>query len=162
MDIVNYGLRGIKSNTIDIVFYQEWYYEGDTPLDLYLVREGSIKTIKIAEEMAEATEDTLVYLLPKDQIITVLYKYPEISTDFIKLLSNHVHEKEEQMLELAYHSVRKRVAIFFPREELAEIAGIAVETVSRTLTEFTCEGFLEKNGDLITLLNAEKLSKMKN
>jgi CRP-like cAMP-binding protein len=181
------------------------YYEGDTPLGLYLVGEGCIKTIKISEdgrqlitgiyhaneyiglntlllnqdytEMAEATENTLVYLLPKDQIITVLHKYPEISYDFIKLLSNHIHEKEEQMLELAYHSVRKRVAkvllrlknkslavneIIISREELAEIAGIAVETVSRTLTDFKCEGILEKNGDLITLLNAEKLSKMKN
>lgn len=181
------------------------YYEGDTPLGLYLVGEGCVKTIKIAEdgrqlitgiyhaneyiglntlllnedytEMAEATEDTLVYLLPKDQIITVLHKYPEISTDFIRLLSNHIHEKEEQMLELAYHSVRKRVAkvllrlrkkssaineIIISREELAEIAGIAVETVSRTLTDFKCEGILEKNGDLIKLLNAEKLSKMKN
>nr|WP_197718678.1 response regulator [Pedobacter schmidteae] len=181
------------------------YYEGDTPLGLYLIREGCIKTKKIAEdgrqlitgiyradeyiglntlllnedyaEMAEATEDTLIYLLPKDQIISLLHKYPEISTDFIKLLSNNIREKEEQMLELAYHSVRKRVAkvllrlrkkslaldeIIISREELAEIAGIAVETVSRTLTDFKFEGILEKNGDLIKLLNTEKLSKMKN
>ena len=181
------------------------YYEGDTPAGLYLVAEGSIKTIKTAEdgrqlitglyqandyinlntilldedftETAEAVENTSVYLLPKDQIIDLLNKYPDISSEFIKILSYHIHEKEEQMLELAYQSVRKRLAsillrlskkshdvheIVISREELAAIAGMAVETVSRTLTDFKCEGILEKNGDVIKLLNTEKLIKMKN
>ena len=181
------------------------YYEGDTPAGLYLVVEGSIKTIKIAEdgrqlitgiykandyigvdallldetftEIAEAVESTSLYLLPKDQIINLLNKYPEISKEFIKILSNNIHEKEEQLLELAYHSVRKRLArvllrlnkktahadqILISREELAALAGVAVETVSRTLTDFKCEGLLEKTGNQIQLLNTEKLTKMKN
>lgn len=181
------------------------YYEGDTQLGIYLIVEGAIKTVKIADdgrqlitglyqindyiglntlllgedftETAEAIENTTLYLLPKEQVINLLNKYPEVSTKFIKILSNHIHEKEEQMLELAYNSVRKRMArtllrlikkstdtqgIIISREELAAIAGIAVETVSRTLTDFKCEGLLEKNGDLIKVLNAEKLMKMKN
>lgn len=181
------------------------YYEGDTQLGLYLVAEGAIKTMKITEdgrqlitglyqandyiglntllldedftETAEAVENSSTHLLPKEQIINLLNKYPEISTGFIRVLSNHIHEKEEQMLELAYNSVRKRMArallrlnkksadaqgILISREELAAIAGIAAETVSRTLTDFRCEGILEKNGDLIKLLNVEKLEKMKN
>ncbi len=181
------------------------YYEGDTPMGIYQVVKGSIKTIKIADdgrqlitglykandyigihallldedfsETAEAVENTSVYLLPKDQVINLINRFPEISANFIKILSNHIHEKEEQMLELAYHSVRKRMArvllrlskkspeldgITISREELAAIAGVAVETVSRTLTDFRCEGILEKNGDLIKLLNPEKLTKMKN
>ncbi|MEQ7801951.1 response regulator [Pedobacter sp. ASV1-7] len=181
------------------------YYEGDTPMGLYQVVKGSIKTIKIADdgrqlitgfykkndyigihallidedfsETAEAVENTSVYLLPKDQVINLINRYPEISANFIRILSNHIHEKEEQMLELAYHSVRKRMArvllrlskksteldeITISREELAAIAGVAVETVSRTLSDFKCEGILEKNGDLIKLLNPERLAKMKN
>ena len=181
------------------------YYEGDTPAGLYLIAEGSIKTIKTAEdgrqlitglyqandyinlntllldedftETAEAIENTSVYLLPKDQIINLLNKHPDISSQFIRILSNHIHEKEEQMLELAYLSVRKRLAsillrlskksqdvheVVISREELAAIAGMALETVSRTLSDFKCEGILEKSGDLIKLLNIEKLTKMKN
>lgn len=181
------------------------YYEGDSLSGLYLILNGSIKTMKIAEdgrqfitglygpddyigldtllldqaftETAEAVEDTSLYLLPKDQVLDLVNKYPEISTQFIKILSNNIHEKEEQLLELAYHSVRKRLArvllrlnkkirqadqIIVSREELAALAGIAVETVSRTLTDFKCEGLLEKNGNLIQLLNTEKLAKMKN
>ncbi|MNY52676.1 Fumarate and nitrate reduction regulatory protein [compost metagenome] len=127
--------------------------------------------------MAEAVENTSLYLLPKEQVLNLLNKYPEISKQFIKILSNNIHEKEEQLLELAYHSVRKRLAmvllrlskktpdadqIVITREELAALAGIAVETVSRTLTDFKCEGLLEKNGNQIQLLNMEKLAKMKN
>ncbi|MDR6782778.1 CRP-like cAMP-binding protein/ActR/RegA family two-component response regulator [Pedobacter africanus] len=181
------------------------YYEGDSLSGLYMILNGNIKTMKIAEdgrqfitglygpddyigldtllleeafaETAEAVEDTSLYLLPKDQVLNLLNKYPEISTQFIKILSNNIHEKEEQLLELAYHSVRKRLArvllrlnkkvkqadqIIVSREELAALAGIAVETVSRTLTDFKFEGLLEKNGNQIQLLNTEKLVKMKN
>ncbi|MEJ5963000.1 response regulator [Pedobacter immunditicola] len=196
--VKGYKIKRIKKKQI-------LYYEGDTPAGLYLIAEGSIKTIKTAEdgrqlitglyqandyinlntllldddftETAEAIENTSVYLLPKDQIINLLNQHPDISSAFIRILSNHIQEKEEQMLELAYQSVRKRLAsillrlskksqdvheIVISREELAAIAGMAVETVSRTLTDFKCEGILEKNGDLIKLLNTEKLIKMKN
>lgn len=181
------------------------YYEGDSLSGLYLILYGNIKTMKIAEdgrqlitglygpddyigldtllldeaftETAEAVEDTSLYLLPKEQILNLLNKYPEISTQFIKILSNNIHEKVEQLMELAYHSVRKRLArvllrlnkrvqqadqIIISREELAALAGVAVETVSRTLTDFKCEGLLEKNGNQIQLLNTDKLVKMKN
>lgn len=181
------------------------YYEGDTQTGLFLISEGSIKTMKIADdgrqlitgiyqaneyiglntlltdenftETAEAVENTSIYMFPKVQIINLLKKYPGIAAEFIRILSNQINEKEEQMLELAYHSVRKRMArvllrlskksqdahkILISREELAAIAGIAVETVSRTLSDFRGEGILEKNGDLIKLLNNDKLIKMKN
>lgn len=179
------------------------FYEGDHPTGLYLILKGSIKTIKTTEdgrqfitglqgpddyiglhallldeaftETAEAVENTLLYLLPKDQILGLLNKYPEISTQFIKILSNDIHEKEEQLLELAYHSVRKRMArvlfrlnkrktdtdqIVVSREELAALAGISVETVSRTLTDFKQEGLLEKNGNQIHIIDNERLIKI--
>ncbi|WP_432714310.1 response regulator [Pedobacter sp.] len=196
--VTGHSIKRIKKKQI-------LYCEGDTPSGLYLIAEGSIKTIKTTEdgrqlitgrykvndyinlntllldeeytETAEAIENTSVYLLPKDQIISLLNNHPDISSDIIRILSYHIHEKEEQMLELAYQSVRKRMAsillrlskklhdtqeIVISRDELGAIAGMAVETVSRTLTDFKCEGILEKNGDLIKLLNTEKLKKMKN
>lgn len=181
------------------------YYEGDTPQGVYLVAEGIIKTIKLAQdgrqfitglyrpddyigldailldesftETAEAVENSAVYLLPKEIILNLLNKYPEISYQFIKILSNNIHEKEEQLLELAYHSVRKRLAqvllrlnkkssitnqLNISRDELAALAGIAIETVSRTLSDFKEEALIEKDGSLINLINIDKLSRMKN
>lgn len=181
------------------------YYDGDQPQGLYLVLEGGIKTIKLAEdgrelmtglfkaddylgvtavlldenfsETAEATEDASVCLLPKDSILNLINRFPDVGNQFIKILSNNVREKEVQLMELAYHSVRKRLAQTLlrlskqsvdpsqfkaSREELASMAGIATETVSRTLTDFKDEGLIEKKGSHIQVLDLNRLAKMKN
>jgi CRP-like cAMP-binding protein len=184
---------------------QVLYYNGDQPQGIYLVLSGSIKTLKLAEdgrelmtglykpedylgvtallleepfnETAEATEDSSVCLLPREAVLTLLNRYPVISTQFIRLLSHNIREKEDQLLELAYHSVRKRMAQVLvrlnmqlngtlqfkvSREELASMAGIATETVSRTLTDFKDEGLIEKKGSQVTILDLNRLTKMKN
>ncbi|SHF39884.1 response regulator [Pedobacter caeni] len=181
------------------------YYEGDTPQGLYLVLEGVIKTIKIVpdgrqlitglyksndyigmdalvldqpfKDTAEAVEHTSFYLIPKELVINLINKSNEVSRQFIRILCQNVHEKEEQLLELAYLSVRKRLAqvlirlskkspdtnqLSISREELAELAGVAIESVSRTLTDFKTEGMIEKNGSFIQLMNMDKLSKIRN
>lgn len=184
---------------------QVLYYDGDQPQGLYLLLEGSIKTIKLAEdgrqlmtglykpddylginallldenfaETAEAVEDSSICMLPKEAVIQILNKYPDVSRQFIKILSNDIREKEEQLLELAYHSVRKRLSQVLirlsklsetecqfkaSRDELAAMAGMATETVSRTLTDFKEEGLIEKKGSVIQILDAYRLSKMRN
>jgi CRP-like cAMP-binding protein/CheY-like chemotaxis protein len=184
---------------------QVLYYDGDQPQGIYLVLSGGIKTIKLAEdgrelitglykaedylgvtallldepfnEAAEAVEDSSVCLLPKDTVIALLNRYPAIGSQFIKVLSHNIREKEEQLLGLAYHSVRKRLAqaiirlskqsteplhFKISREELASMTGVATETVSRTLTDFKAEGLIEKKGSLISITDLNRLSKMKN
>jgi len=42
------------------------------------------------------------------------------------------------------------------------MAGMATETVSRTLSDFKDEGLIDKKGSMITLLNITSLAKMKN
>lgn len=184
---------------------QVLYYEGDSPQGIYLILEGSIKTIKIAEdgrelmtglfktddyigmnalllneafnETAEAMEDAAICMLPRDMVLSLLDRYPDIGNQFLKILSNNIKEKEEQLIELAYNSVRKRLAqvlvrlnkqtgedlqFKISREELATMAGMATETVSRTLTDFKDEGLIEKKGSHIQILELNKLLKMKN
>jgi CRP-like cAMP-binding protein len=182
------------------------YYDGDQPQGIYLILDGSIKTIKMAEdgrelmtglyktddylginallldeafnETAEAVEDVAVCMLPKEAVTTLINLYPDIAKQFIRILSNSVREKEDQLLELAYQSVRKRLAqvllrlskqatttingFRISREDLASMAGIATETVSRTLTDFKDEGLIEKKGSSILLLDLKKLMNMKN
>jgi CRP-like cAMP-binding protein/CheY-like chemotaxis protein len=182
------------------------YYDGDKGNGLYLVISGKVKTIKLAQDgrelmtgmyvnddylgihallsnepfsdTATALEDTVLCLIPKDQLDELLNSYPELAREFIKLLSNNIREKEEQLMQLAYHSVRKRMAdaivrlsrqqtlnadvIKISREDLAAMAGMATETVSRTLSDFKDEGLIEKKGGTITIINLERLAKMKN
>jgi CRP-like cAMP-binding protein/CheY-like chemotaxis protein len=182
------------------------YYEGDKGNGLYLVMGGRVKTIKLAEDgrelmtgiyaadnylgvqailsngvysdTATALEDCQLILIPKDLLEPLLNLYPEVAREFIKLLANDIREKEDQLLQLAYHSVRKRMAeamvrlhkqqtdsaegFKITREDLAAIAGIATETVSRTLSDFKDEGLIDKKGSMITILDAARLAKMKN
>jgi CRP-like cAMP-binding protein/CheY-like chemotaxis protein len=182
------------------------YYEGDKGSGLYLVIKGRIKTLKMAEdgrelmtgiytadeylgihsllsnetysETATALEDSLLCLIPKDQLDELLNLYPEIGREFIRLLANNIRDKEEQLLQLAYHSVRKRMAeamlrlhkqytdatesFKISREDLAAMAGMATETVSRTLSDFKDEGLIDKKGSVITVLDITRLSKMRN
>jgi CRP-like cAMP-binding protein/CheY-like chemotaxis protein len=182
------------------------YYDGDKGNGLYLVINGKIKTVKMAEDgrelmtgiyntddylgtnaillndvytdTATAMEDSMLCLIPKDQVDQLLNSYPEVGKEFIKLLANDIREKEEQLLQLAYHSVRKRMAeamvklakqhtkegegFKMTREDLAAMAGMATETVSRTLSDFKDEGLIDKKGSSITILDLVRLTKMKN
>lgn len=182
------------------------YYEGDRGSGLYLVISGKIKTIKIAEDgrelltgiygggdylginallsaevytdTATAMEDCMLSLIPREQLDLLLDVYPDLGREFIRLLAADIREKEEQLLQLAYHSVRKRMAeailrlykagqgndqgIRISREDLAAMAGIATETVSRTLSDFKDEGLIEKKGSMLHILDPERLGKMKN
>lgn len=182
------------------------YYEGDQGKGLYLITSGKIKTIKLSQDgrelmtgmytdgdyigisailtnspytdTATAIEDSQLCLIPMEELETMLGLYPEVARKFIHLLSHDNQEKEEQLLQLAYHSVRKKMAATLiklhqqlndkltgfniTREDLAAMACMATETVSRTLTDFRDEKLIERLGTTITILNFDGLSKMKN
>ena len=180
------------------------YYDGDIAQGIYLVIEGQVKINKMSEdgrdfltgiyhadeyfglhdaltssvhtETATALEDSRICLLPKNQVDEILGKNPGLAMQFIHLLASGLHNKEEQLVELAYHSVRKRLATTLlrmaeinqenhfkiSRDDLAAMAGMATETVSRTLSDFKDEKLIEKKGSEIQLLDEGKLRKMKN
>ena len=95
---------------------------------------------------------------------------------FIQLLANNISEKETQLLNLAYSSLRKRVAdsliklstkyktdgdrpftIEMSRENLANIAGTAKESLIRTLSDFKDEKLIDIRAGEIVILNEKKL-----
>lgn len=187
---------------------QVLYHEGDTPAGLYVLISGRCKTIKIGEdgrelltailskddffgvnsllsgedyaESAVAMDDISYCMLPKQQVDDLLSKYADISARFIKLLANNIHDKEEQLLQMAYQSVRKRMAVLLlflsedksheslgawlpvSREEMASMAGMASETVSRILSDFTSERLIQKDKKLIRIIDRTKLAQLQN
>lgn len=181
----------------------EIFSEGDTPLSVFLIQSGEIKTFKshpegkelilslykkddffgfepILEgadytESAVALEDAEVVVLPKQDFLTLLYSHIDISAAFISLLCKKVAEKEKQLLNLAYSSVRQRTAeallktsqikmakdkMSISREDLAKIVGTASESVIRALSEFRDEGLIEIESGKITILELAKLEKV--
>lgn len=182
------------------------YYEGDKVTGIYLIHKGKVKTTKIANDGRELTtgiydddhfvgtnvlfssgvhsdnaitlEETSLSFFPMQEIEKLISQYPKIAGEFIKILSNEVCEKEDKLLQMAYSSVRKRIAeslvhyhkqhclngdsIGLTRYELANLSGTAPETVSRTLTEFENEGLIKKKRNDLVLINIQKLSNLKN
>jgi len=187
---------------------QNIYMDGDHALNVYMVKSGKVRTYMIYEdgreivtgiysagdflgyeavllnktypENAEALDTAELHLIPRNDFNTLLFKNSGIAKKFIELLSGNVHEKQEQLLKLAYNSVRKRVAdalvelakkftgpatetcdIKVSREDLASMVGTANETISRTLSDFKEERLIEKEGSVIKIISVDKLKRIK-
>jgi CRP-like cAMP-binding protein len=132
-------------------------------------------------ESAETLEDSEICVIQKDDFFALIYNNRDVANKFIKMLSNNVIEKEERLLKLAYNSVRKRVAealimlekrfkkaedkqfaMPISREDLSNIVGSSKETVIRTLSDFKDEKLIDIKGSNITILDANKLGKLRN
>lgn len=184
------------------------FSEGNQPNYLYFLSKGKIKTFKAHEygkefittlykdgdflgytallenqaytDSAEALEDCEVVLIPKEDFFALIYNNMEVMKAFVKLLSDNILEKEKQLVNLAYSTVRKRVAealvllyerysresdqnfsISLSREDLANIVGTATESLIRTLSDFKEEKLVEIRGSNITILNIEKIRSLK-
>ncbi|HLG34390.1 MAG TPA: response regulator [Bacteroidia bacterium] len=173
--IIKGKVKSYRTHELGKEFITGLYKEGDFFGYLALLEDGKYT------DSAMTLDDSEICLIPKEDFFALIYKNAEVSRRFIRMLSDNLHEKEEQLLNLAYNSVRKRVAealitlhsrykkesepkftISISREDLANLAGTATETTIRTLSDFKEEGLLEIKGGTITLLNNEKLAKMRN
>lgn len=184
------------------------FYEGDYAGAIYFVSSGKVRTYKINDdakeysvdlygpgdfigylsilegdefkETAEAMGETEVLKIPKEDFTDLLFKNRDVSNNFIKMLAHNVLEKEEKLLNLAYDSVRKRVAdslinlqtkynenevdkfeIAISRNELASMVGTSPETVIRTLSDFKEEGLIEIKGSKITIVKSNELENLR-
>jgi CRP-like cAMP-binding protein len=122
---------------------------------------------------AATLEDTEVSMIPQDDFQALLYGNRDVSSRLIKMLADNVQEKEAHLLQLAYHSVRKRTAevllqlydqldpkeagIRMLREDLASMVGTAKESVIRTLSEFKSDGYIQIDNGVIYVLEMERL-----
>ena len=179
------------------------FREGEHPRWLYFVESGKAKVFKTSDdgrelivkvaqtgdflgflalfkedaypESAAALEDCSIKLVPKQDFAALVFGNRDVNARFIKMLASHIAEREQQLIELAYNSVRKRVAtaishlcdqsgpvIHLLREDLAALAGTAKETLIRTLTDFKNEGLVDIKDGIVTVLAVEKLRVLPN
>lgn len=196
-------------DVIDYKKKQLIYSEGQHPNKLYYIETGKIKIFKtsdggkelitsllsagdffghiplienaVYEEFAETLEESSIRIIPRKEFEHLLTNNQEVALKVIKLLAGNIAEKEHQLVALAYHSLRKRVAdalltlkrkyakededlfsISISREDLANIAGTATESLIRTLSDFKNEKLIEIKEGKITILEAKKLTNLLN
>ncbi len=185
------------------------YTHGHRPAYLYFVVSGKVKSFRMNDDgkeliisihkegdflgytalleetsyadNAEAMEDSEVMLIPKADFYALLNSDAQLAKRFIKLLSHNLVEREEALLNLAYNSLRKRVAtgllhvydkfkknptdkpkLEIPREDLAQVVGTATESLIRTLSDFKAEKLIEVSEGKITVLDENKLKNLLN
>jgi CRP-like cAMP-binding protein len=179
------------------------FMEGQTPSDLYFIISGEVKTYKANydgkelitgihsagdflgyvplleerqhNESAEVLEESEISIIPKHDFLTVIYSSKDIARKFIKMLSNNLIEAENRLLDLAYQSVRQRVAgallkiynqhnvpnkkeiITIARKDISNMIGTATESLNRTLADFKDEGLIEISDEGIKIREKAKL-----
>ena len=188
---------------------QTIYSEGNHPNRLYYVLKGKVKAYKTNEDgkelvtdlfspgdflgyiallegtaykdTAEAMEETELAVIPKEDFDELVNKNAEVAKKFIQLLAKNISAKKNQLLGLAYNSLRKKVAdallmlqkkyqekkdekfvIDISRESLATIAGTATESLIRTLSDFRGEKLIDIKDGNITIINQKKLEHLLN
>lgn len=166
------------------------FMEGYRAFTLYFIKTGAVKTYKTTElgkylvtgifgpgqfvgqlslinkqgtyvDTAAALEQTEVVKIPKTDFTTLLYGNKQISNKFIEMISNDLISVQEKLINMAFSSVRQRLAkvlvdlnnsqtiniseykgIDISREDLAGLIGTATETAIRMLTDFKDEGLV--------------------
>jgi DNA-binding response OmpR family regulator len=193
--------------TIELSKKQQLYQEGRRPKYVYHLNKGKVKGYRIHEDGKEyitnlyaagdyigylpllennAYEDSAIVLedaelaqIPKDEFLNALYKDIRIATKFIRLIAQNVQEKEERLLQLAYGSLRKRVAkalidihkkyagegastvtLDISREDIAQFVGTATESLIRTLSDFKSEKLVDIKDGKIRIADLQKLENL--
>jgi DNA-binding response OmpR family regulator len=182
------------------------FMEGQTPNDVYFIEKGQVKTYKINydgkelitgiqregeflgfvplledkvyNENAEVMEDARITIIPKSDFITLVYSSKDVARKFIGLLSKNLEEMENRLLDIAYQSVRQRVAgallkisdqfsdkagdgmITVSRRDISTIVGTATESLNRTIADFKDEGLIAIAGDGLRIINRTKLERL--
>jgi CRP-like cAMP-binding protein len=196
----NENVEGFSYQTNETI-----YQQGDNSNYLFLIKQGVVKTYKIDEqgkelitglhkendffgltsfshnipyqEFATAIENTQLLRLSKSDLKQVLADNPNLTLELVDFLTDNVSDFKNQLLQMAYSSVRKKTAntilqfsekmkkrpnenVKISRSDLASIAGIATETFIRTLSDFKKDGIIDFKGSNIEIIDLNKLKKM--
>ncbi len=133
------------------------------------------------EVTCETLEPAQVCVIDKERYLDVIHRNPQLAIKLIQLLSNELGVNMNQLDQFTFKTARERLAgllvelgdrfgkksadqvqvgLTLKREEVAELAGITVETAIRLLSVFRDERLLSIDGRTITLLKPERLARI--
>lgn len=138
---------------------------------------SNFSNIQPYDEYATAIETSVLVTLHQDEYKRILNRSHELSMELLGYVSEHLTEIKRQLMQFAYGTVRQKTAstllkfsdklqsdkkgnIHVLRSDLASVAGMATETLIRTLSSFKKEGLIAINDRDIRILELEKLKKM--
>ncbi len=125
-------------------------------------------------------EESELMLIPEEDFMSLISSEIRVAHQFIKMIAHNVATSEENLLNMAYNSLRKKVAfglirlykkyrnpdnntvvMDMSRENMAYVIGVATESLIRTLSDFKSEKLIDmKNGNVV-ITDEKKLTDMR-
>lgn len=128
---------------------------------------------------ARAMEHCKASVWEYSKLQDLLEKYPKIAMNISQILSSRLQELEKRFREVATEKVAQRLAlellrlakkvgeptlggveVRLSREEMAQMIGTTLFTISRTLSKWADEGFVEPRREAVVVLDAVRLGKI--
>lgn len=186
------------------------FMEGAPLKGLYILEKGLVKIYKLSSEgreqvlhivregetfagapiflrkatcpaFAQAIESSTVILIPKDSLLGLIKKNPDIAIKILESFSGYLNDLVSLVDDLSLKDVSHRLARFllelakskgvsakkgvlietgFTKQDIAAQVGTVREVISRTLSQFQAKGLIKVEGKAITILNRAGLESL--
>ena len=102
-----------------------------------------------------------------DVMLNLMQKHPQLAINSLSILAKRIQEFQDRFRELATERVERRVAralthgilidITLTRQDLAEMTGTTLYTVSRILSQWEKDGLVSSQREQVTILSPHQL-----
>src|SRR6266498_2828510 len=137
---------------------------------------GAVRENATYPASAQALEQSTALAIKSDYLHEMMQTRPYLSLDLMKLMTTYIQEMQERYRELATEKVERRIArvllrlaaqmgtkmedgieLSFTRQDLAEMSGTTLYTVSRVLSEWERQGLVEAGRERLLIRNPHGL-----
>ncbi len=133
---------------------------------------GAVREGATYPATAQALENSTALALKSEYLHELMQTRPYLSFDLMKLMTGYIQEMQERYRELATEKVERRIArsllrlaaqmgtrteggieLTFTRQDLAEMSGTTLYTVSRILSDWERQGLVEAGRERVLIRN---------
>lgn len=138
---------------------------------------GAIRENAIYPATAQAMENSTALAIKSEFLHEMMETRPYLSFDLMKLMTGYIQEMQARYRELATEKVERRIAhallrlvaqmgikttegdieLTFTRQDLAEMSGTTLYTVSRVLSEWEKQGLVEAGRERVLIRKPHEL-----
>ena len=133
---------------------------------------GAVRDNPAYPATAQAMEQCTALAIKSEYLKELMATRPYLSFDLMKLMTNYIQEMQQRYRELATEKVERRIArallrlaaqmgtkmkdgieLSFTRQDLAEMSGTTLYTVSRVLSDWERQGLVEAGRERVLIRN---------
>ena len=133
---------------------------------------GAVREGATYPASAQALENSTALAIKSEDLRGLMQTRPYLSFDLMKLMTGYIQEMQERYRELATEKVERRIArsllrlasqmgsknqggieLTFTRQDLAEMSGTTLYTVSRVLSDWERQGLVEAGRERVLIRN---------